>query len=144
MKKLFFLILLFGFPFMATLIEAGDTSVKIIVHPSNPVSTLKKTQVSNYFLKKASSWETGRKVLPVDQGESSPTRKSFTEEIHGKEVHSVVSYWQKQIFSGREVPPVEKNSDRDVIAFVRENPDAIGYVSDGTTLDGVKVVRVLD
>lgn len=144
MKKLFFLILLFGFPFMATLIEAGDTSVKIIVHPSNPVSMLKKTQVSNYFLKKASSWETGRKVLPVDQGESSPTRKSFTEEIHGKEVHSVVSYWQKQIFSGREVPPVEKNSDRDVIAFVRENPDAIGYVSDGTTLDGVKVVRVLD
>jgi len=129
---------------MATLIEAGDTSVKIIVHPSNPVSTLKKTQVSSYFLKKTSSWETGRKVLPVDQGESSPTRKSFTEEIHGREVHSVVSYWQKQIFSGREVPPVEKNSDREVVAFVRENPDAIGYVSEGTALDGEKVVRVLD
>lgn len=144
MKKLFFLILLFGFPLMATLIEAGDTSIKIIVHPSNPVATLKKTQISNYFLKKTSSWETGRKVLPVDQSESSPSRIRFTEEIHGKEVHSVMSYWQKQIFSGRDVPPVEKNSDREVISFVRENTDAIGYVSEGTALDGVKVVRVLE
>ncbi|MCG3110465.1 MAG: hypothetical protein MCM46_01465 [Candidatus Manganitrophus sp. SB1] len=144
MKKLFFLVLLFGFPLMATLIEAGDISIKIIVHPSNPVATLKKTQISNYFLKKTSSWETGRKVLPVDQSESSPARIRFTEEIHGKEVHSVISYWQKQIFSGRDVPPVEKNSDREVITFVRENPDAIGYVSEGTALDGVKVVRVLE
>lgn len=145
MKKVLFLILLFGFPFIATLIEAGDTSVKIIVHPSNPVSTLKKSQVSNFFLKKATSWETGHKVLPVDQAESSPVRKSFSEEIHGKAVHSVISYWRKQIFSGREVPPVEKNSDREVIAYVRENEDAIGYVSEGVPVgDAVKVVKVLD
>ncbi|MDC4226386.1 MAG: hypothetical protein MPW15_19570 [Candidatus Manganitrophus sp.] len=42
MKKVFFLILLFSAPLIATFIEAGSTSVKIIVHPSNPVSTLKK------------------------------------------------------------------------------------------------------
>lgn len=145
MKKKFFLILLIGFPLIATLIEAGDTSVKIIVHPSNPVSTLKKAQVSNYFLKKTPSWESGRKVLPVDQIESSPVRISFTEEIHGKEVHSVISDRQKQIFSGREVPPVEKNSDREVIAYIRENADAIGYVSGEVAVgDGVKVVKVLD
>ncbi len=145
MKKVFFLILLFWVPLIATFIEAGSTSVKIIVHPSNPVSTLKKEQVSNFFLKKTTSWESGRKVLPVDQGESSPARINFTEEIHGKEIHSVISYWQKQIFSGRDVPPVEKNSDREVISYVLENPDAIGYVSEGTSVgDGVKVVKVLD
>lgn len=96
-------------------------------------------------MKKTTSWETGRKVLPVDQGESSPARINFTEEIHRKEIHSVISYWQKQIFSGRDVPPVEKNSDREVISYVLENPDAIGYISEGTSVgDGVKVVKVLD
>lgn len=144
MKRVFFLILLLAFPSMATLIQAGD-SVKVIVHPSNPISTLKKSQVSSYFLKKATSWDSGRKVLPVDQNETSQVRISFTEEIHGKEVHSVLSYWQKQIFSGRDVPPVEKNSDREVIAFVRENADAIGYVSEGAAAsDGIKVVKILD
>lgn len=145
MKKRFFLILLIGFPLIATFIEAGDPSIKVIIHLSNPVSILKKEEVSNFFLKKATLWETGRTVQPVDQNESSPARISFTEEIHGKELHSVVGYWKKQIFSGRDVPPVEKSSDREVIAFVRENPDAIGYVSEGAAVgDGVKVVKVFD
>lgn len=145
MKKVFFLILLIGFPFIATFISAGDASVKIVVNASNSVSTMKRSQISNFFLKKTTTWDNGHKVLPVDQSESSAARKNFSEEIHGKPVHTVVSYWQKQIFSGRDVPPVEKESDREVLAYVRENADAIGYVSEGASLgEGIKAVKVLD
>ncbi len=145
MKKIFFLILLIGFPFISTFIEAGDASVKIIVNVSNPVSAMKRTQISNLFLKKTTTWDNGHKALPVDQSDSSNARRIFSEEFHGKPVHTIVSYWQKQIFSGREVPPVEKESDREVLAYVRDNADAIGYVSEGAAVgDGVKVVKVLD
>lgn len=145
MKKLSFLILLIGFPFIATLIEAGDLSVKIVVNASNPVSAMKRAQISSFFLKKTTAWDNGHKVFPVDQSESAAVRKIFSEEIHDKPVHTVISYWQKQIFSGHDVPPLEKDSDREVLTYIRENADAIGYVSEGAAIgDGVKVVKVLD
>jgi hypothetical protein len=49
-------------------------------------------------------------------------------------VSAVESYWQQAIFSGRSVPPLEKASDAEVLAFVRANPGAVGYVSGGADL----------
>ncbi len=53
------------------------------------------------------------------------------------------SFWQQQIFSGKDVPPEKKKSDAEVIEFVSANPGAIGYVSVSASLgDGVKAVSV--
>ena len=53
------------------------------------------------------------------------------------------SYWQKMIFSGRDVPPPEKGSPDEVVAFVRSHGGGIGYVPAGTVLGaGVKVLVV--
>ena len=62
-----------------------------------------------------------------------------------KSVSAVKSYWQQQIFSGRGVPPTERSTDSEVLAYVRSNPNAIGYVSSAAALGGsVKVVTVRD
>jgi ABC-type phosphate transport system substrate-binding protein len=45
------------------------------------------------------------------------------------------------VFSGKDVPPPEKGTDADVVAFVKSNPGAIGYVAAGSA-DGVKVVSL--
>ena len=58
-------------------------------------------------------------------------------------VQMIAEFWRQQIFSGRNVPPVEKASDAEVLDFVRGNPGAIGYVSASTSLaPDVKVVTV--
>jgi hypothetical protein len=55
----------------------------------------------------------------------------------------IAEFWRQQIFSGRNVPPVEKASDSEVLEFVRSNPGAIGYVSSSTSpAPDVKVVVV--
>lgn len=115
---------------------------KVIVHSANPTTTLAKKDVSALFLKKKMKWDDGTPVTAVDQTEKSAARESFTTAIHGKPVAAIKSYWQQQIFSGRDVPPVEKATDADVVAFVRNNRDAIGYVSEETPLSGVKLVNV--
>jgi len=48
------------------------------------------------------------------------------------------------IFSGKGIPPPEKPYDADVVAFVRETPGAVGYVSSGADTSSVKVVAVVD
>ena len=56
--------------------------------------------------------------------------------------NAVRSYWQQRIFSGRDVPPPEADSDLAVLRYVKENAGAIGYVSDVPNIQGVRVVTV--
>jgi ABC-type phosphate transport system substrate-binding protein len=115
---------------------------KVIVNNSNDKSSLAKKELAQLFMKKTPQWSGGTPVVAVDQTDKSAVRERFTLEVHGKSVSAVKSYWQQQIFSGRDVPPVEKSSDAQVIAFVKQNAGAIGYVADGADTSGVKVVAV--
>jgi ABC-type phosphate transport system substrate-binding protein len=82
----------------------------------------------------------GLAIEPVDQVPASASRARFSETILHRNVAAMQAFWQQQIFSGRDVPPVEKSNDEAVIAFVREHPGAIGYVSPDSALDGVRTV----
>ena len=120
---------------------AQDFSV--IVNVSNPVSTLSKDEVAKLFLKKTVSWGSGQTASPVELPPSAKVRELFAREVLNKSVAQVRSYWQQQIFSGRDVPPPEKPSEDDVLAFVRANPNAIGYVSRSANIGrGVKVISI--
>ena len=140
--KLFFLIL-FGSFTLTGLVSAGET-FKIIVHSSNQVSSITKEQASKFFLKKVTKWDNGHPILPIDLGVTSPIRESFSKEIHGKTVNAIKSYWQQKIFTGRDVPPPEKQSDAEVLAYVQANADAIGYIADASSAGGAKVVKITD
>jgi ABC-type phosphate transport system substrate-binding protein len=113
----------------------------LIVNSANSVSRLEPQEVSNLFLKKKTAWPDGVKTAPVDLSESHPVRESFSKRIHGKSVGAIKAFWQKMIFSGQEVPPPEKDSPSEVVAFVRSRRGGIGYVPEGTPLgSGVKAV----
>ncbi|HEX7239652.1 MAG TPA: hypothetical protein VF263_05275 [Longimicrobiaceae bacterium] len=110
---------------------------QVVVNAANPASSLPKAEVSNVFLKKSA------RLVPVDLGKSSGVRDAFSKTVHGRGAAAIGAYWQQQIFSGKDTPPAEKDSDAEVLAFVRGNPRAIGYVSAGASLgSGVKAVSV--
>lgn len=133
-----------GLLLMAGVSSAQSASpFKVIVNASNAVSSLTKVRASRLFLKKTTKWDSGGKVQPVDQLKSSSLRQAFSEQIHDKDVRSVDSYWQTQLFAGRATPPPELASDAEVLSYVRSNAGAIGYVAEGAVLgDGVRVVEI--
>lgn len=142
MKKLFVLLVpILLLSFLETP-SAKSTGYKIIVNPKTDVTSLSKREVSRLFLKKVKTWDDDIAVSPVDLPSNETARQTFSRDIHGKSVSAVKAYWQQRVFSGRDVPPPEKDSDASVIAFVRNNPGAIGYVSENADLRGVKVVNV--
>lgn len=134
--------LLLGLVAFAGISNAQETGFKVIVNSTNPVNSLTKVALSDLFLKKVSKWDNGMKVMPVDLTDKSPVRDDFSRKIHGKSPLAVKSYWQQQLFSGRNLPPPEKAQDSEVIAYVKANPGAIGYISAGTKADDVKQVTV--
>ncbi len=120
--------------------EAKD--FKVVVNGGNPVTSLSKGQLAKLFLKQVTTWSDGHKVLPVDQSEGSPVRQAFSEAVHGRSVGAVKAFWQRQIFSGRDVPPPEAPNDAEVLAFVETNRGAVGYVSASAPLKAARAVRI--
>jgi ABC-type phosphate transport system substrate-binding protein len=115
------------------------------VHVSNPTKQLSKQELSQLFLKKVTQWKDSHEaVLPIDLVDNSPVRQKFSESIHGREVAYIKAYWQKQIFSGREVPPEEKKSEEEVLKYVSENPGAVGYIAAATKIDAYTNVKVVE
>ena len=116
---------------------------QIVVNSANPTASLAKEKLAAYFLKKETRWSDGTKVAVVDRAPGAAVRAAFSKSVLGKDVAAVKSYWQRLLFSGKETPPAELDSDREVMEFVAKSPGGIGYVSPGTDLgSGVKALRI--
>ena len=106
----------------------AQTSFVVVVNMTNPSSSIGRSELAALFTKKEQSWRDGSPAFPVDLPADDPTREAFTVAIHGKSPQAIRAYWQQQIFSGRQVPPPERDSDEQVLAYVRTTVGAVGYV----------------
>lgn len=122
--------------------ETSDISFLVIVHSDNPIETLTPAAVSDLFLKEEMRWGDGTGADPVNLDSTSEIRNSFSHSIHGRSTANIQSFWQKQIFSGKGVPPQEVETEEGAVDFVRANRGGVAYVSGQVNLDGVKVVNV--
>lgn len=123
---------------------AGEPRYWVVVHPDNPSITLRRDEVSRLFLKKITRWPDGRTAAPVDLVQSAPARDAFSRDVHRRPASAIKKYWQQMVFSGQSAPPPEVATEEDVLAMVRSDPAAIGYVSDEVTLHGVKIVDIVE
>lgn len=126
----------------ATPATTSAQAYKVIVHPDAGVAEMTSVAVSNVFLKKERALPGGVAAMPVDLPPSSSVRDAFSRTVVGRPPTAVVTFWQQQIFSGKETPPPQKGTDAAVIEFVKSTPGGIGYVSEGASTDGVKVVKI--
>lgn len=124
-------------------LAAQRSDFVIVVHADNPVDELTREAASRLFLKKTDSWPNGNTVVPLDLVEDSQTREAFSTAVHKRSIGAIKAFWQQQLFAARGIPPLEAATETEVLAKIRADPNAIGYVADGTTLGAdVKIVRV--
>ncbi len=120
-----------------------DAPFQVIVHRANPVSSIRRDELSAFFMRRKRSWHDGIEVRPVEPPARFRLREEFSHTIHGKSVAYVTRYWHRVIFAGRGVPPEELPNDAAVIEFVKTHRGAIGYISSETRVsDDVKVLAV--
>jgi len=127
---------------LASAVAGADDRYRVIVNPRNAVSTVERAELARLFMKKVTEWPDGTPVAAVDRERAAPVRAVFSKDVHKRDADAVAAYWATQIYSGRGAPPVIKRSDDEVLEFVRKTPGAVGYVSAGDSLQGVKAVSV--
>lgn len=143
MKRLF-LTLSLSFCLVSTASSApvAPTPVYVvIVHPSNPTVSLKAADLARMFLRQSTSWPNGWPVAPVDLAGSGPVREAFSQQVLDRPARAVKNYWKQQIFSGRGVPPPERDNESEVVKFVLSNRGAIGYVAPAS-VGSAKILQV--
>ena len=134
------------FAFLGGSSRAADASdvdgLKVVVHSSNPTHAVERSFLADAFLKKVTRWDDGEAIRPLDQRPDAAVRRVFSQKILNRTVIAVRSYWQQRIFSGRDVPPPELDSDASVIEYVERNPGAVGYVSSGAKLGNTRELQL--
>jgi ABC-type phosphate transport system substrate-binding protein len=115
---------------------------KVVVNERIAGGRMTRQVLSDIFLGKATHWEKDVPISPVDQSATAPIRESFSQQVLGQSVMAVKSYWTRQILRGGRPPPV-KDSDQDVLRYVRTLPGGIGYVAvDAELPGGVKAIEI--
>lgn len=115
---------------------------QIIVHPRNQTPAVDRKFLEDAFLKRIASWPDGEVIRPVDLVPNSPVRRKFTEDVLKRSVEAVKGYWRQRIFSGRDLPPPELDTDEEIVTYVLKYDGAVGYVSGGASLNGSRVLPV--
>jgi len=134
--------ILFLFCFIVQSVSAGESAFLVVINPSNPVNSIDQKYLAAIYLKKATFWPDMKNILVVDRNFESPVRRQVSAAILERPVSAVRNYWPQIIFSGRDVPPPELKSDQAVVSFVWNHENAIGYVSNGADLHGLKVLKI--
>ncbi|HEC19394.1 MAG TPA: phosphate ABC transporter substrate-binding protein [Gammaproteobacteria bacterium] len=125
-----------------TAIAAHADEVVLIVNPANPLTEMTLKEVKKIYLGKSKFFPGGGKVIPADQPEKSLVRKIFYEVMIGKSASKLKAYWSKRIFTGKGTPPIIKKGDEAMLAWVAEQPLALGYVYRKSVNDSVKVLNL--
>ena len=122
--------------------QSSSSDFILIVNDSSDIEELPTDSVSRIFLGKLTRWNNGSKIVPIEPPASSDVRSKFSTTIHGRSVGAIRNYWRTLIYAGRSIPPRE-DSCVAILNTVRENPNAIGYVSVDMPLGrGVKKISI--
>ena len=122
--------------------EASSRAFLVIVGAKSPTSVVKRELLADIFLKKTTRWQTNEPAAPVDLRPEAKTREAFSAAILKRPVAAVRQYWTQRIFSGRDLPPPELDSDEAVVRYVANHAGAVGYVSSGADISGAKPLDV--
>lgn len=121
----------------------SQTGYKVIVNTAQTANTIDKAVLADIFQGKSTRWHDGSRIVPVDHSTQSPVRATFTREVLGLSMPAAMSYWMRQVSGGGLRPPMVKETDDDVLAFVASNSGSIAYVSEDANLPAaVKVLKI--
>lgn len=113
----------------------------VIVHPSN-ISELSPKDIQRVFLRKLKSFPNGVAAKPIDLPIKSEIRQAFGLKLLKRNEQKIRSFWARQIFTGKGIPPKELSTEEIVKKFVANNKGAIGYINTKSIDQTVKSIYI--
>jgi ABC-type phosphate transport system substrate-binding protein len=135
------LLFLISVPSIISSAQAGD--VAVIVNSDNPIQTIRFQELTKIFKIEKKFWDNGDKIYLVLRETGSPEKSVVLRQIYKTDDPGLKKLWLSKIYR-EEIQSFPKtlNSNEAVIRFVRQVPNAIGFI-DASLVDGrVKALRI--
>ncbi len=120
--------------------QGAAAGVVVITSKATKTDTLSGSQVKSIFLQKSKSFPDGSAAIVGDQSSSSAVRKEFNKKVLRKSSKKLKRYWSKLVFSGKGVQPKVIGDDNAMKEWVSKTPNSLGYISEKSLDDSVKVL----
>ena len=140
MKRFRLLLALLLFPCWAALSDPARADVFVVVHRDSPLRELTPSQVSDLYLGRSRSLPGSEAILVIERGQDSSLRASFFRLLNGMSLKQINVYWVRLQFSGQVLPPPNFGDSKLLLAAIRSNRLAIGYIDASEADDSVSVV----
>ena len=118
------------------------SDIVVIVNEKNNISSIKISELEDYFMKRTRIWPNGYTVRFFDHRDENINRKIFLKKFLQKTSREVELYWiGEKIYTGN-VAPIQITSDSMMTSMVSRFPGGIGYVSSKYKIP--KTVKIID
>lgn len=114
--------------------------IKVIAHPSVPVSSISNDELRRVYLLTKTSL--GGSHVEIVLSKRGAAHAEFLRTVVSKTDGTLKTYYRQMIFTGTGFMPVMCDSEDEVVAYVAKTKGAIGYVSPQVSLAGVKVIEL--
>ncbi len=118
---------------------ALNAEIAVVVNSANNAK-LSKDDIERIYLGKTKLFPGGQEADVVGQKVGTGITDEFTRKALNKSANQYKVYWSKRIFTGKGNAPKPMENDAEVIEYVVNNSNAIGYVDASKVNDSVKVI----
>jgi len=118
-------------------------TVAVIVHRENPLSEVSRSQLERIFRLRRTRWPDGKRIYLIMLEEGSPEKALVLDKIYRMTRDQLKRFWLTKIYRGELTSfPKTLRSPDSMLRFVRQVPNAIGYVDARDVTKDVKVLRI--
>jgi TonB family protein len=127
---------------LCTALPAHAGELRIIANSSVKTDVVTPAEIKSVFLLRTKSLKDGSLVVPVLL-RSGAVQKAFLKQYIGFDEMELRTYYQGLVFTGKAPMPKEFESEDELIAYVAQCKECIGFVGSPAKTDGVKVLLVV-
>lgn len=114
----------------------------VVAHSSVPLDVISQSQLRNIFTLRQTQWPDGSPVKVIVLADNSPLHQRFCREQLRLFPYQLNSIWDKRSFSGTGRRPQQVENVAAMLALLRAEPGAIGYVEQFSAEQAIKEVRI--
>ncbi|MBF0204971.1 MAG: hypothetical protein HQK67_11860 [Desulfamplus sp.] len=122
--------------------DIKDIAVVVNIENKN-VEHLTSKQISEIFLSRRRTFPSGDPVVVLEQEWNGAIREAFFRLLNGMTLKRLNAYWGRLQFCGEVQPPAIMPNDMAMLDAIRNNSQAIGYISTVYLDESVRAILIL-
>ena len=128
---------------VAALAPLAHADFYLIVQAANPQPALTQREAVGMFMGRNRAFHNGEVAQVYDLPRDSTQRAEFYQRLTGMGPAQINSYWARLMFSGQTMPPYAVQDEAAMLAVVKSNANAIGWVRKEPSDKALRVLLVL-